>query len=86
MIVRRPVPVAPLVVETEEERQLFRKGEEKYVSKKALRNRSLLQQSPNDEESELIHAMWTTEVSYNGMSVLTIFDPSPFSLSSLCSE
>ncbi|KXG52532.1 uncharacterized protein PGRI_088160 [Penicillium griseofulvum] len=59
-----PVPVAPLIVETEEEKRLFRKGEANYQAKKALRTRSLLEKSPDDEESNLIHSMWTKEMSY----------------------
>ncbi|KAJ5176298.1 uncharacterized protein N7482_002175 [Penicillium canariense] len=61
---KQPVPVAPLVIETEEEMALFKKGEENYKAKKALRKRSLLQQAPDDEESNLIHSMWTKEMSY----------------------
>lgn len=60
----RPVPVAPLVLETEEERALFQKGENNYKAKKELRKESLLERTPNDEESDLIHAMWTSEMSY----------------------
>ncbi|KKZ60261.1 hypothetical protein EMCG_05018 [[Emmonsia] crescens] len=56
--------VAPLLVETEEERRLFNLGEKNYKAKKQLRTRSLLQQTPNDEESDLIHAMWTKEMAY----------------------
>ncbi|CAG8891092.1 unnamed protein product [Penicillium egyptiacum] len=61
---KTPVPVAPLIVETEEEKRLFQKGEANYQAKKALRTRSLLQKSPDDEESNLIHSMWTKEMSY----------------------
>jgi acyl-coenzyme A thioesterase 9 len=60
----RPVPVAPLLIETEEERRLFKNGEENYKAKRALRKISLLEQAPNDEEAHLIHAMWTKEISY----------------------
>ncbi|OAX80872.1 hypothetical protein ACJ72_04791 [Emergomyces africanus] len=61
---KRPVAVAPLLVETEEERRLFELGELNYKAKKQLRTRSLLEQTPNDEESDLIHAMWTKEMAY----------------------
>ncbi|KAJ5542163.1 hypothetical protein N7461_008166 [Penicillium sp. DV-2018c] len=61
---KKPVPVAPLIVETEEEKRLFQKGEEKYQAKKALRTRSLLEKAPDAEESNLIHSMWTKEMSY----------------------
>lgn len=67
--VSRPVPVAPLVVETEEEMALFKKGEENYMAKKALRKRSLLEKAPDDEESNLIHSMWTKEMSYISTSL-----------------
>lgn len=56
--------MAPLIVETEEEKRLYQKGEENSKAKKALRTRSLLQKSPDDEESNLIHSMWTKEMSY----------------------
>lgn len=60
----RPVNVAPLLVETEEERALFEKGEKNYQAKKALRKRSLLEKAPDAEESNLIHSLWTKEMSY----------------------
>ncbi|KAB8239827.1 HotDog domain-containing protein [Aspergillus alliaceus] len=63
-VTKTPVNVAPLLVETAEERLLFKKGEENYQAKKALRKRSLLQKAPDDEESNLIHSMWTKEMSY----------------------
>lgn len=60
----RPASVAPLILETEEEKRLYHKGEENSQAKKALRKRSLLEKAPDDEESNLIHSMWTKEVSY----------------------
>ena len=54
-------------METPEERALFKKGEENYQAKKALRTRSLLQKAPDAEESNLIHSMWTKEVAYMSM-------------------
>lgn len=65
-VTKKPVNVAPLVLETEEEKGLFTKGEENYKAKKALRTRSLLEKAPDDEESNLIHSMWKQEVSYRG--------------------
>ncbi|EEH43356.2 uncharacterized protein PADG_08281 [Paracoccidioides brasiliensis Pb18] len=61
---KKPVAIAPLLVETEEERRLFELGEKNYLAKKQLRKRNLLEQTPNDEESDLIHAMWTKEMAY----------------------
>ncbi|PLB38935.1 putative acyl-CoA thioester hydrolase [Aspergillus candidus] len=63
-VTKKPVPVAPLLVETPEERLLFKKGEENYQAKKALRTKSLLEKAPDAEESNLIHSMWTKEMSY----------------------
>ncbi|KAJ9243749.1 hypothetical protein DTO169E5_2378 [Paecilomyces variotii] len=68
-ITRKPVPVAPLKIETEEERRLFKKGEANYKAKKSLRQRSLLEQAPNDEESNLIHSMWMKEASWSNPNV-----------------
>ncbi|KAI1935375.1 hypothetical protein LOZ66_005262 [Ophidiomyces ophidiicola] len=61
---KKPVNVPPLLIETAEERRLFEKGEQNYNAKRALRSRSLRQETPNDEESDLIHAMWITELAY----------------------
>ncbi|KAH8428755.1 putative acyl-CoA thioester hydrolase [Aspergillus melleus] len=61
---KTPVSVAPLLVENAEERLLFKQGEENYQAKKSLRTKSLLQKAPGDEESDLIHSMWTKEMSY----------------------
>ncbi|KAL5696744.1 hypothetical protein EMGR_000094 [Emarellia grisea] len=61
---KKPVPIAPLLVENAEERLLFHKGEENYQAKKALRTRSLLEKAPDAEESNLIHNMWTKEMAY----------------------
>ncbi|PLB54424.1 putative acyl-CoA thioester hydrolase [Aspergillus steynii IBT 23096] len=61
---KTPVSVAPLVIESAEERLLFKQGEENYQAKKSLRTKSLLQKAPGDEESDLIHSMWTKEMSY----------------------
>lgn len=58
--------MAPLLIETEEERRLFQKGEENYNAKKALRKRSFLEQAPDQDESNMIHSMWTTGQPYKG--------------------
>lgn len=68
--------MAPLIVETEEEKRLYLKGEENSKAKKALRTRSLLQKAPDDEESNLIHSMWTKEMSYLSKPPITpLTDP-----------
>lgn len=66
------MPVAALTVETEEEMALFKKGEENYLAKKALRKRSLLQKAPDAEESNLIHSMWAKEISYISQYLMLI--------------
>lgn len=63
----RPVSIAPIRVETEEEKSIFEKGEQNYRSKKALRANSLLEQTPNDEESDLIHSMWKMDIAYQSI-------------------
>lgn len=63
-------------METEQERRLFEKGEQNYKAKKALRSRSLLQETPNDEESDFIHAMWITELAYKGEQNNVLLAPS----------
>ncbi|GLI77640.1 hypothetical protein PoHVEF18_005931 [Penicillium ochrochloron] len=78
---KKPVPVAPLIVETEEEKALFKKGEENYMAKKALRKRSLLERAPDDEESDLIHSMWTKEMSYINPQVPAIRPANQISMS-----
>jgi acyl-coenzyme A thioesterase 9 len=55
-----------LKIETEEERKLFKQGEENYNAKKAMMKTALSKQTPNDEESDLIHAMWLKQLEYHG--------------------
>ena len=58
--------ISPLKIETEEERRLFKEGEENYKAKKAMLKTALKKQTPNDEESDLIHAMWLKQLEYHG--------------------
>lgn len=64
---KRPVAIAPLLVENPEERRLFDLGEKNSKAKKALAKTGLRKQTPNDEESDLIHAMWLKQLDYHGM-------------------
>lgn len=57
-LTKKPVPIAPLRVESEEEKQAFARGAENYRAKKALRESSIKDKAPNAEESSLIHRMW----------------------------
>lgn len=66
---KKPVAICPVKVETEEERRLFALGEKNYNIKKTRAKTGLRKQTPNDEESDLIHAMWLRQLEYHGMSV-----------------
>ncbi|KAH8811885.1 acyl-coenzyme A thioesterase 9 [Xylogone sp. PMI_703] len=62
---KKPVAIAPLKAETEEEKRLFNQGQENYNMKKNLAKTALLKQTPNDEESDLIHALWLRQLDYH---------------------
>ena len=64
----RPVKVNPVRVESDEEKRLFALGEKNYNAKKALAKTTLRKQTPNDQESDLIHAMWLRQLEYRGQS------------------
>lgn len=64
---KKPVPVNPLLPETQEEKRLFALGEKNSNEKKALAKTALRKQTPNDEESDLIHAMWLKQLEYHGI-------------------
>lgn len=61
---KKATPVPSLVLDTPEEEAVFRKGEEYKKAKQALANVSLAKQTPNDEESDLIHQMWMEQLQY----------------------
>ena len=63
---KKPVAIAPLKIDTPEERHLFDLGEKNYQAKKALAKTTLRKQTPNDQESDLIHAMWLKQLEYHG--------------------
>jgi acyl-coenzyme A thioesterase 9 len=63
---KKPVPVNPLVTNTPEEKLLFQQGEANYNLKKAESKMALRKQTPNDEESDLIHALWLRQLDYHG--------------------
>ncbi|KAL8785340.1 MAG: hypothetical protein Q9213_003405 [Squamulea squamosa] len=62
---KKPVAICPVKVETEEEKHLFALGEKNYNIKKARAKTGLRKQTPNDEESDLIHAMWLRQLDYH---------------------
>ena len=64
---KKPVPINPIHLETEEEKRLFGLGQKNSTEKKALAKKTLRKQAPDDEESDLIHAMWLKQLEYHGM-------------------
>lgn len=64
---KKPVNVAPLKLETGEEKRVYKIGEQNHDAKKALSKINLRKQTPNDEESDLIHAMWMKQLEYHGI-------------------
>lgn len=65
---KKPVAICPIKLETAEERRLFALGEKNSNEKKAMAKKTLRKQTPNDEESDLIHAMWLKQLEYHGQS------------------
>ena len=63
---RKPVAISPIKLETEEEKRLFGLGQKNSTDKKALAKKTLRKEAPNDEESDLIHAMWLKQLEYHG--------------------
>ncbi|KAI9693431.1 MAG: hypothetical protein M1820_009307 [Bogoriella megaspora] len=62
---KKPVAINPIKAETEEERRLFEAGERNSKRRKESSQKSLLRTVPNDEESDLIHAMWQKQLQYH---------------------
>lgn len=62
---KKPVAIAPLKAETEEEKRLFEQGEDNYKMKKNLAKSNLRKETPNDEESDMIHALWLRQLDYH---------------------
>ncbi len=63
---KKPVAISPVQLETAEEKRLFALGEKNSNEKKALAKKALGKETPNDEESDLIHAMWLKQIEYHG--------------------
>lgn len=61
---KKPVNIAPLEVTTPTEKALFAKGEENYHKKKAMKSSHILTKPPDEEESALIHKMWSESLAY----------------------
>ena len=74
--------ICPIRVETSEEKRLFALGEKNYYAKKELAKIGLRKQPPNDQESDLIHAMWLKQLEYHGEYLPTLieFYPTPIGM------
>jgi hypothetical protein len=66
-LLHRPVNVNPLIVETPEEKHLYAMGERNSKIRKERRDTSLLKHTPNDLESDIIHAFWQKQLQYHGI-------------------
>ena len=62
---KKPVKISPVRTDTEEEKHLYAQGEKNSKHRKELTRRSLLKIAPDDEESDLIHAMWQRQLKYH---------------------
>lgn len=62
---KKPVSIAAVRTDSEEEKRLYDEGEKNSKHRKELAQRSLLKTAPNDEESDLIHAMWQRQLKYH---------------------
>ncbi|KID96116.1 acyl-coenzyme A thioesterase 9, partial [Metarhizium majus ARSEF 297] len=62
---KKPVKIAPVRTDTEEEKRIFARGERNSKIRKQRSQQSLLKTAPNDEESDLIHAMWQRQLRYH---------------------
>lgn len=65
LIASRPVNIPAIEAETPEEQELIEEGKKNSAHRKELKSRSLLKQTPNDEESDLVHAMWQRQLRYH---------------------
>ncbi|KAH7043831.1 HotDog domain-containing protein [Macrophomina phaseolina] len=62
---KKPVNINPIVPETEEEKRLYEIGEQNSKHRKELKTNSLIKHTPNDLESDLIHALWQKQLQYH---------------------
>ena len=61
----RPCKIPPVLPETAEEKRLYAEGEKNSKHRKDILGKSLVKETPNDEESDLIHAMWQRQLQYH---------------------
>jgi len=59
------VPINPVIVETPEEKRVYAIGEKNSQRRKETGKTSLIKHTPNDEESDIIHAIWQRQLQYH---------------------
>ena len=64
-VTKRAVKVAAVRTDTDEEKRVFAQGAQNSGVRKQRGQQSLLKVAPNDEESDLIHALWQRQVRYH---------------------
>lgn len=62
---KKPVKIAPVRTDTEEEKRIFAQGAANSKARKKNSQRSLLKTEPDDEESRLIHGIWQRQLRYH---------------------
>ena len=62
---KKPVNISPVRTDNAEEKHLYEQGEKNSIHRKELTQRSLLKQTPDDEESDLIHSIWQRQLQYH---------------------
>lgn len=68
---KKAVAISPLKTTSSEEQALFEEGQKNYNLKKAASKLALRKQTPNDEESDLIHALWLQQLDYHDPNTST---------------
>jgi acyl-coenzyme A thioesterase 9 len=59
------VAISPLTTTTPQEAALFARGKKNYALKKSSSQLALRKQTPNDAESDLIHALWLAQLDFH---------------------
>ncbi|KAH7125437.1 HotDog domain-containing protein [Dendryphion nanum] len=62
---KKPVNVNPLIVESPEEKRLYALGERNSKIRKQRNQTALIKHTPNDLESDLIHAFWQKQLQFH---------------------
>lgn len=61
---KRPVNIAPLKLESAEDHIIYNQGQANYNIKKQLAKTALRKNTPNDEESDIIHGLWLQQMKF----------------------